>query len=301
MIRRCWPLAACLIAAACRDAAPPAAAVAFRDPTGAPVTIDSLPARRIVSTLQSATEWMVAIGAADHLVARTDFDGEPALAGLPSIGGGLDVSPEAVAALHPDVVIGWRIAASATLAKTLAPFGIPVVALEATDTAQAFEQLAAVGRLVGRDDSARALAAAIRARLDSLRRASCPAGRDPESVMVVLSTEPPITSGRGTWMSELLGAACLTNIFDDVDQPWPQVSTEALVARQPDWILTSSGATPGSRQAELLRLPGWNSLEAVRQGRILELPADLLTRSGPGMADWVSAVIAAKARLAGPS
>ncbi len=300
MIRRRL-LLACLVASAvgCRDAVPPPAAVSFRGPEGAPITIDSLPARRIVSTLQSATEWIVALGAADRLVARTDFDREPQLAALPSIGGGLDVSPEALVGLHPDVVIGWRIAASATLAHTLAPFGIPVVALEATDTAQAFEQLTAVGRLVGRDSAARALADSLRRRIAVLRASSCPPGTAPEPVVVVLSTEPPITSGPGTWMSQLLGAACLVNIFDDVDQPWPQVSIEAIVARQPRWILTSSGRKPGARQRELLALPGWATLEAVRAGRILELPADLLTRSGPGMAEWVAAVIAERARVSG--
>ncbi len=298
MIRRLAPLLA-FLAVGCRAATPPPEAARFRGPTGEPVDVATIPANRIVSTLQSATEWLVQLGAADHLVARTDFDRQPELASLPSIGGGLDVSPEAIVALHPDVVIGWRIAASATLAHTLAPFGIPLVALEATDTAQAFEQLAAVGRLVSREDSAAALARSLRQRLADQRTRSCPAGREPETVFVVLSTEPPVTSGRGTWMSELVQAACLRNLFDDVPQPWPPVALEAIVERQPRWILTSRGTTPDARRAELLDRPGWQQLEAVKAGRILELDHDLFARSGPGMADWVAAVIAEKARVEG--
>ena len=81
---------ALLIAAGCREPAPAPAAITFRDPDGAPVTMDALPVDRVVSTMQSATEWIVALGASQVLVARTDFDRQPELAALPSVGGGLD-------------------------------------------------------------------------------------------------------------------------------------------------------------------------------------------------------------------
>lgn len=287
-----------VIAAGCREASPAPAAVAFQDPAGAPVTL-ALPARRIVSTMQSATEWLVALDAADRLVARTDFDRQPELATLPSIGGGLDPSPEVVAALQPDVVLGWRIASSVKLAQALTPFHIPVIAVEATDTAEAFRQLAAIGHLVGLDGRADSLATLLRAALDSLRRAECRDGAPSGSVFVEISTDPPQTTARGTWMTELLGVACLRNVFGDLSQPWPTVSLEAIVARQPDWILTSRGPRPGARREELLAKPGWRDLEAVRAGRILELDGDLLTRAGPGMADWVRAVIAERRRVRG--
>lgn len=280
-----------LLAAGCGVPAPPPAAVAFEDPQGRPVTIDSLPVTRIVSTMQSATEWLVLLGESDRLVARTDFDRQEELADLPSIGGGYETSAEVIAALEPDVVLGWRIRASVDLAEALEPFGIPVVAVEATDTAEVFRQLAVLGRLVGRETRAAELADSLRTELEALRSASCPAGREPESVLVVVATEPAQTTGAGTWMTELLGAACLRNVFGDVTQPWPQVSLEAMVDRQPRWILTTRGTRPGEARQELLSLPGWRDLDAVRAGRIIELDRDLFARAGAGMADWVRAVI----------
>ncbi|HRP09169.1 MAG TPA: hypothetical protein PLL69_11855, partial [Gemmatimonadales bacterium] len=86
-------LAVVLTAGCGAPEAAPAVAV-FEDPEGNPVMIDSLPTGRIVSTLQSATEWIVALGAADKLVARTDYDQQPELVHLPSLGGGLEISPE---------------------------------------------------------------------------------------------------------------------------------------------------------------------------------------------------------------
>lgn len=290
-------MVALLVAAGCAERhAPASAATDFRDPEGRPVVLDTLPVRRIVSTMQSATEWLVLLGAESLLVARTDYDRQPALQTLPSIGGGLDASAEVIAALRPDVVLGWRIRASADLQRALAPFGIAVIEVEASDTAEIFRQLAVLGRLVGRAPRAAALADSVRRELAaSAARCEGP----PASAFVVLSTDPPMTVGQGAWMTELLPAACLASAFADVAMPWPTISLEALTARQPHWIVTSLGAEDGARRAELEALPGWRDLEAVRAGRILEIPGDLLTRAGPTIGDWVRAVDAARRAHAG--
>jgi ABC-type Fe3+-hydroxamate transport system substrate-binding protein len=280
----------------CRAPAAPDA-TAFRDPEGGLVVIDSLPVTRIISTLQSATEWLVRLGAADLLVARTDFDREPELSHLPSLGGGLEISPEAVANLHPDVVLGWRIRSSVDMAHALRPFGIPVIAVEATDTAEVFDQLDAIGRLIGRQAAADSAATALRGELAELRRTACAPGQDPESVVIELWTDPPTTAGGTAWMSQLLGGACLVNIFDDLNAPWPAVSMESIAARQPHWVLTSRGRVAGQRLEELRQAPGWRDLDAVRIGRVLEVDPDLFSRAGVGLADWVRAVRTAKERL----
>lgn len=277
-----------LSATACRAPDPPqAAADQFRAPDGNLVALKTLPVQRIVSTMQSATEWLVLLGAADALVARTDHDRQPELAHLPSIGGGLDPSPEAIVHLHPDLVLGWRIRASVDLQQVLAEFGIPVIAVEATDTAEVFAQLAVLGRLVGRERQADSLARALRTEL-AAARASC--ADESESLLVVLATDPLVTTGRGTWMDQLLPAACFHNAFGDLRQQWPTVSLEALADRQPEWLLISAGSAPGERLAQLTSLPVWRELDAVRSGRVLEVPADLLARAGPTMAEWVRAV-----------
>ena len=289
----------CFLAAGCRDVTPQPAAMTFHDPEGRTVVIDSLPVARIVSTNQAATEWLVALGAADRMIARTDYDRQPELAHLSSIGGGLEVSAEAIAALDPDVLLGWRIRASVDLARALAPFDIPVVAVEATDTAQAFHQLQLLARMVGMDERGDSLATHIRSDLRALRELHCPDSAAVETVMAILWTDPPQTAGGGTWMGELLGVACLRNAFDDLPQPWPTISLEAIAARQPQWILTSRGDSPGARLAEYRAKPVWRDLEAVRAGRVLEIDGDLFARVGPGMADWVRAVTAEVRRVKG--
>lgn len=259
------------------------------------MAIDSLPVDRIVSTMQSATEWIVALGAADRLVARTNFDRQPQLEHLPSLGGGLEASAEAIAALRPDVVLGWRIAASVNLSRTLAPFDIPVIAVEASDTAEAFRQLATLATLVGRQARAVVLADSLRSELHALHTLGCPPGAIAEPALVALWSDPPMTAGGPTWMTELMAAACLENIFADIGAPWPTVSMESITDRSPRWIITTRTGAPGARLAEYRSLPGWRNLAAVREGRVIELDGDLFARLGPTMADWVRSLIEGKA------
>lgn len=263
--------------------------------------VQHLPAQRIVSTMQSATEWLVLLGVADRLVARTDYDRQPELAHLPSIGGGLDPSAEGVLALSPEVIIGWHNRSSVDLQHALAPFKIPVLSFETTDTSDVFVNLQRLGVLVGREAKADSLARALRADLAAVRRDAC--GADSlhrPTVFFELWTDPPQTAGPMTWMSTLVETACLRNVFDDLTMPWPTVSMETITQRQPDYILTSPGKTPGARLAEFRAKPGWRELKAVKEGRVLEVPGDILSRGGPTIAQAARAIVAARRALERP-
>ncbi len=282
------------LAACSRAKSPASAAPGFEDAEGHATTMTHLPVQRIVSTMQSATEWLVLLGEEKRLVARTDYDYQPELASLPSIGGGLDPSAEAVAALKPDVILGWRNRSSVDLEHALIPFHIPVLSFETTDTNDVFRNLMRLGVLVDRRERADSLATALRTRLAAVKRDACPAGSAaPPTVLLVLWNDPPMTAGGGTWMTTLLETACLRNVFGDLTAAWPTVSLEAISARQPDWILTSI-SKQGPQLAEFRRKPGWRDLEAVKAGRVIEISGDLFARAGPTIADAAEAIVAAR-------
>lgn len=290
---------AALLCAACGRPSP-GRTTTLQDVEGNPVVVRHLPVQRIVSTMQSATEWLVLLGAAHTLVARTDFDHQPELAALPSIGGGLNPSAEGIMALSPEVVIGWRDRSSLDLAHAIAPFKIPVLDFETTDTADALRTLKLLGDLVGKEARADSLANQLRSDLAEVKRTACDSGTvTPPSVLIVVSDEPPMTAGGGTWMTTLLETACLRNVFADVTIPWPMVSLESITARQPDWVLTSAGKSPGAQLAAFRSKPGWRDLDAIKGGRLIEIPADLLSRSGPTIPQAARAIVAERRRAAG--
>jgi iron complex transport system substrate-binding protein len=241
------------------------------------------PARRVVSLLPAATETLLALGGRDLIVARTDYDHDPRVARLPSVGGGLTPSLEVLASLRPDLVIAWEEAGTARVRPRLEELGIPVFALRTQDTTDIFNNIRRLGHLAGRDGAADSVALAVRAGLDSVRASV--AGLPEPRVLYVVGIEPPLTAGPNTFISQLIGVAGGRTVFPDVRGDWPQLSLEEIVRRRPDVLVLPVGE---SEQASLERLrgaAGWRDVLADGRTRVQTVPADVLNRPGPGIVE----------------
>lgn len=264
-------------------AAPPRAGVTATDDAGRTVHLAG-PARRVISLIPSATETLVALGAADRVVGRTRYDVAPEVARVPSVGGGLDPSVEAIVALHPDLVVGWANDKRQEVRDKLVALGVPVFALRTDDTVDVFRNVATLGRLTGRDSAAAAVAAAVRRDFDAVRRSV--AGRPRPRVFYVVFNDPPMTAGPNTFIAQLIGVAGAESVFPDVRQPWPTVSMEEIVRRDPDLVVVPRGArsrgeAPGTALAELRARGGWRDVGAVKRGRVVTVEENLVNRPGP--------------------
>jgi iron complex transport system substrate-binding protein len=279
-------LAACSRSA---DRAASSAPIDIVDDAGFAVRLDK-PAARIISLIPSATETLVALGAREQLVGRTRYDTDSAVAALPSVGGGIDPSIETIISLQPDLVVSWESDKRMVLRETLGRLGVPVFILRSQDTTDVLRGIERLGRLAGRDSAANAVASRVRATLDSVRATA--AARDHPRVMYVAYDQPPMTAGRETFIGQLIGVAGGASVFDDLEQLWPNVSMEEVLRRDPDVLIVPVGemTTPIDR---LRDLPGWRDLRAVREGRVRTVPADLLNRPGPRIAE--SAVLLLRA------
>jgi iron complex transport system substrate-binding protein len=267
--------------------AAPATGVTATDAHGRVVTLER-PAARVISLVPSATDLLIAAGGRDRLVARTDNDHGPELAALPSVGG-MEPSVERIVALRPDLVVVFHATASRGLLDGLEAQGIRTFALGTRDTAQTFAGLAGLGRLAGVEHGADSLARRMRAELAAVS-AFTPA--DTPTVFLVVNVDPPMTAGPETFMAQMVVAAGARTAFPDLREDWAMISLEEVLRRQPDWLLTSTGegGTVERRLEQLRAAPGWRELRAVREGRVLALPSDLLARPGPRLAEAARAI-----------
>ncbi len=246
------------------------------------------PAARIISLIPSATDLLVAMGARGQLAGRTDFDKDSAVASLPSVGGGLDPSLEALVALRPDLVVSFETQGDAALRTRLREMGIPVYALAAQDTADIFRALANLGTLAGRRTAADSVAGAMRAELEAVRRSV--AGRPAPSVLYVAWVDPPMVAGPTTFLSELVRVAGGRPVFEDVQQEWPQVSIEEIVSRKPQVVVIPSGAGAEFSADALRTAPGWRELAASPGTRVAEVPVAVVNRPGPRLGEAARAL-----------
>lgn len=262
-------------------------AVSVTDDAGREIRL-AHPARRIVSLVPSATETLFALGAGDRVVGRTDYDQGPEAKAIPSVGGGLDPSLEALLALRPELVVGWEEGKDPALRQRLAEQGIAVFAVAIRDTADVFRNVERLGALVGRGTAADSLNRAIRSGLAEVRASV--AGRERPSVFYVVWNDPPMTAGPETFIAQLIGVAGGRTVFPDVEQDWPTVALEEIVRRQPDIVVVPVGEMRAHSAARLREAAGWRSLRAVRDGRVVEVPTDLMNRPGPHLAEAARAM-----------
>ncbi len=270
-------LGGCAPADSSQTAAQAAAPISVTDDVGQVVTLAS-PAHRVISMIPAQTEIVKILGGVDHLVARTQWDTDPALAHLPSTGNALSPSVEWLVAQHPDLVIAWPDNDARNVINQLRPLGIPVYSSRVETLPEITSMIRRIGTLLGEDARADSLVRSIDAQMDSVRAAV--AGRKPVTVLYALSIDPPMAAGANTFVGSVIQAAGGVSLFAEMKQLWPQVSLEEIVKRQPDVILLPVGESASGSAKALRTLPGWRDLEAVKSGRVYEVNADLFHRPG---------------------
>jgi cobalamin transport system substrate-binding protein len=236
------------------------------------------PARRIISLMPAVTDMILALGANDRLIARTQFDRDPRIAALPSTGNALNPSLEWIAALEPDLVIAWPDQPSRVVVSRLSTMGIPVYSARTESIADVLRTTRDLGELLGVQQRADSIRQNIEQELQAVR--SAVAARPRVSVAYVLSLEPPMVAGPGTFIGELIDIAGGENTFADVKALWPQVSLEEMLRRAPA-ALVIGRERAGDPVPHMRELAGWRDLHAVRSGRVLAVDVDLFNRPGP--------------------
>jgi vitamin B12 transport system substrate-binding protein len=225
---------------------------------------------RVVSLAPSLSEIMLELDAGDLLVGVLDGGERPAaLVDVPSVGRYGQVEMETLISLQPDLVLLWPHSIPRSQREQLQQFGIPVLVAEPAKLAQLAEQFALIGAAVGRPERGERLAEQFRAGIAELREKH--ARETPLRVFYQVWHQPLYTLGGKQIISEAIGVCGGKNIFADLSLPAPQVSVEAILARDPQVILAGSGA-------ELDAWNAWPQLAAVRNGQLLEVPDKGLER-----------------------
>lgn len=245
--------------------------IRFVDAAGVRHTL-SAPARRVISLVPSVTETLHALGADDVLVGRTEYDDQAWLASVPSVGGGLEPSLEAIVALRPDAVIRFEGEQDPRTPARLDELGIRHVGVRPVRFDDVFTTNRIVGSLVGRAEAADSLSRRIRAGLDRLARDV--RGLPRRRVAYVLGGSPPWVAGSETYISDILARVGADNALGDLGTTYFSVSPEELRVRDIDVVLVSgTGAydpawTPHARVevvGDAIEVPGPRVVDAARE------------------------------------
>ena len=116
------------------------------------------------------------------------------------------------------------------------------------------------------------------------------AGRPRLRVLHAMSVDPLISSGKGTFVHDLIVLAGGENIAADAKGKHPLLSMEEVITRDPQVILLSSMLSNEPMTAQKQALARYREISAVRAGRILVIQADLILRPSPRIVDGLGEV-----------
>ena len=255
--------------------------VSVKDDLGNIVTLNA-PASRIVTLAPSVVEVTYAAGAGDKIVATVEYSDYPASAlKIPRVGGHSKINLEAVVAAKPDLVIASESGNSPTAIDKLRQLGIPVFMSQPHKMTDIPGEIERIGVLAGTSPTAKKAADDFRKRYQTL--ANKYRDRSPVTVFYQVWQNPLITIGGQQIMSDAITLCRGENIFGSLKPLAPRVSVEAVIAANPEAIVTSGMADQNPEMLDAWKK--WPNLTATQRNNFFFVQSDLMNRSGPRILD----------------
>lgn len=261
--------------------------VTLTDALGRQVTLDKAP-ERIISLIPSNTEILFSLGLGDRIVGVNDNDNyPPEVTKKEKIGGAFDLQNtniEKIVSLKPDLILGGAI--QKPVVEELAKLNLTIYAMpDAATVQEAISSIATVGDLTGTKSEAEKLIASLNARVEAV--VAKVKDQPKPKVFHEVWGDPLMTAGPGSFIDDMIKLAGGTNIAADAASAYPQFSLESLVERNPDVITTPFKQTADDLAAG--KRQNWKGLRAVKEGRVVVLDQDIISRPGPRIVDGLEA------------
>lgn len=264
--------------------------VSLKDATGEQVTIEQEP-QKIVSLIPSNTEIAFAMDLGEKIVGVSDYDNYPKeTADIEKIGD-LEFNIEKIISLSPDLVLahGSTLNSAKEGLQQLKDSGISVVVInDAANFEDVYTSIEMLGKATGADHNANVLIDEMKTKLRTIEeKAAEIKPHEQKKVLVEVSGSPEIyVTGKNTFMDEMLQLINAKNAAAD-QEGWAKMEEESMIEEDPDVIITTYGRYVDDVTSDILNRNGWEAVTAIKEKQVIDVDEDLVTRSGPRLAEGV--------------
>jgi iron complex transport system substrate-binding protein len=194
------------------------------------------------------------------------------------IGTLLEPNIEKIVALHPDLVIATKDGNRKESIARLEGLGIKVYVMNPYGNFDALcADFNALGAYLDKKAEAEKVIASARKRIAAVEKKA--AAQKKFTVFWQIGVQPLFTVSRGSFSNEFIERAGGRNIFGSLVQPYPRISREAVIQKNPDVIfLVAMGDVSRQEEKEWQQYP---QLSAVQHHRIYTLSDTLFTDPTP--------------------
>ncbi len=270
-------------------------AISVTDSLGRSVSLSSIP-ERIISLSPSTTEILFAVGAGDQVVGVTNRCDFPPEAKTRNIVGGFSVktiSIEKILSLEPDIVFSGG-AYHQTVIDALIQAGIIVYAVDAQSFEEVYGVIEAIGSLTGHPDKTAERIDYMKGLESQITQITALIPEEKRArVFWEIWDNPFMTAGPGTAIGQVITKAGGINIFQDVEQDYPAINVEEIIARNPDVIMGPDNHEEALTSGNIIKRTGWNTINAVKEEMIYILDGNITSRPGPRIVNALGLVFRA--------
>lgn len=268
------------------------AAVSLTDGLGKTISFET-PAKRIVSLSPPLTEMLFSVGAGNQVIGRDSYSDFPEeVKKITDVGWSYGkYNLETVVNLKPDLVLAGEIT-TPELVASLENLGLRVYYFKNPTTLNdVYSMLVTIGKISGHATQADDLVKNLQQREYELNKKIKNASKHPTVFYENDASDPskPYTPGPGTLYTDLITKAGGINIGAKLSTNWAQISLEQLLVDNPDFILLGDAAY-GTTIESVSQRAGWQSLTAVKEGRVIPFDDNLLVRYGTRTLDGLEAL-----------
>ena len=227
-------------------------------------------APRVITLSPHLTELAFAAGITPVAVSAFS-DYPPEAKKLEQVANWQGIKVERILALKPDLVLAWRGGNPQRQIDQLQRLGIQVEWIDPVNIDGMIAALRSLGKWSPQPALAQQNAEKLQQQETSLRQRYSQQRKIP--VFLQFGQQPLFTAAKATLQNEIISLCGGENIFAASVVPWPQVSREQVLARQPQAIVIGGSAAQAASVAQF-----W---QPQLKARVIAINDDWLSRPGP--------------------
>ena len=261
----------------------------FFDDTDFSLHFDN-PPERIISVSPSITEILGVIDADSMLVGVSLYSYCPAsVKDLPKVGSYVKPNIEQIISLNPDLVVMSFDGAPRSDVDKLRKLNLNVAVLRSEKITDIIKNINWLGEVLQRQTQAKEATGNLERRYEQIRSLvkEIPKLR----AFYSIALNPIVSVGAKSFINSLIYDAGGINITGDIDQAYPKLTIESVIAMSPDVLVFSSGM--GNELDMENQMPfweRWENIPAVRDRRFIEVNHDIINRPGPRVVQALASI-----------
>jgi len=252
-------------------------------------TVDVMqPVNRIISLAPANTETLFELGLGDKVVGVTTYDNYPeAVERIEKVSDFIAPNIEVITSLAPDLILATGGVQGETIAQ-LEQTGAPVLVIDPMNIDEIMDAFMMIGHATGASSEASELVERLKNDIAEIEE-DAQSNIDDEWTgrsFLEIGTNPLFTVGGGTLLNEMLAIAGGQNVVQE--SGYVAYSAEQVITDNPEFYFATSGS--GATEDEIKAREGYSGITAVKNGNVIILDEDIVSRPGPRFVEGIRAI-----------